>query len=201
MQTDQNLLETVELPADLSTGLQEVTERDVPPETLEAGITAVESMMEAEGFEITVDQMYQPEPTRHAVHIGERVEHVPCVLDALITGLLVDPSPVEIRSECPASEQTVQMTVAGSDVSVDPSTAVFSWGWADEDVQNPDPETALNDAGTVSLASCSYINAFPDEATYQRWQGQISDAVVMQLDHDSLVALAKRAADGWVVSD
>jgi len=201
MQADHRPLATTDLPADLASAVQQVTERQRSPETLEDAITVVESLLAGEGFEITADQMYQPTETRHAIQFGDRTEHVPCVLDALIAGLLDESSPVVIQSRPPTEGETVQLTVAESGISAEPSTAVFSWGMAAEDVQTPDPESVLNDEDTVSPASCSYINAFPDEAAYRRWERQVSDGVVMQLDLAAMVALAERAANGWVVAE
>lgn len=194
-------LELIELPDEIADGLQQVSGTAEPPETRANGIRAVESTLAEAGFEITVDQMYQPKETRHAVQFGDEVEHVPCVLDAVIAGLLVAVETVTIQSEPPKGGEAVQITVTESDVSVDPSTAVFSWGFAAGDIQDADPEDAWDDDGTVSLASCSYINAFPDEATYRRWEAELSEAIVMQLDIDAIVGLAEHAADNWVVAE
>lgn len=199
MPTDHRPLATTDLPTNIASAFQQVTERQRAPETLDDAITAVESLLGEDGFEITADQMYQAIETRHAIQFGDRTEHVPCVLDALIAGLLDDSSPVIIQSRPPSEGEPVQLTVAESGISAEPSTAVFSWGMAAADVQNPDLESALNDEDTVSLASCSYINAFPDEAAYQRWENQVSDGFVMQLDLAPMIALAERAANGWVV--
>lgn len=198
MPTDRDPLATTELPTDLARGVQQVTGRDARPETLNDAVTAVEELLETRDVEITVDQMYQPDSTRHSVQFGARTEHVPCVLDALIAGLLVEPIPVVIRSKPPNGDRPVEVTVAESAVTAEPSGAVFSWGFAAADVRNPDPDAAVDDAGTVSMATCSYINAFPDEASYRRWADGLSDAVVMHLDLSGMIALAERAAGGWV---
>lgn len=200
MGPNQNTLREAALPADVANAFQEMTGRDAPPETLAGGITAVESMLEGDGFMISVDQMYQPAETRHRIRFEDRTEHVPCVLDALIAGLLVEASPVEVRSVPPNGEHPVHLSINGSHVSMDPSTAVFSWGIAASDIQNSDPEAAVTDDGTVSLASCSYINAFPDEEAYQQWAEHLTDAAVMQLNRDAMIGLAERAADAWVVN-
>lgn len=201
MQTNWETLERIELPDDIANGLQRVSKTDEPPETLATGIRAIELTLADAGLEITVDQMYQPNETRHAVQFGDGVKHVPCALDALIAGLLVEAETVTIQSEPPNSGEAVQITVTETDVSVDPSTAVFSWGFAAGDIRDADPADAVDDDGTVSFATCSYINAFPDEATYRRWVAGLSEAIVMQLDIDTMVALAEHAAGGWVVTE
>jgi len=199
MQTKWKTLERIELPDEIAEGLQQVSGTADPPETLASGIRAVESTLADAGLEITIDQLYQPKETRHAVQFGGEVEHVPCVLDALIAGLLVEAETVTIQSEPPNGGEPVRITVTESDASVEQSTAVFSWGFAASDVRNADPADALDDDGTVSFTTCSYINAFPDEAAYRRWEEQLSEAIVMKVNLDAMVALAEHAAGGWVV--
>lgn len=198
MQADRDPLVATDLPDDVADAFHQVTGTEEPPDTLAAGVAAVESMMEEAGFQITFDQMYQPDPTRHAVHLGDRVEHVPCVLDALIAARLEDASPVTVESEPPTGGEPVELVVAGADVSATPETAVFSWGFADDDVRPPGQQVAPDE--TVSMASCSYINAFHDAAAYRQWREGLSDGVVMRLDLDAMAAFADRAAGGWVVA-
>jgi len=198
MPAEQQPLANTELPRDVAEALRQATESQQSPETLADAIAAVESMLTDEECANTVDRMYQPAETRHAVQFGDRTEHVPCVLDALIVGLVVDASPVAIRSDPPNEGQTVHLTVADSEISMEPSTATFSWGIANQDAQTSDVESTLQNADTVSIASCSYINAFPDVTAYHRWESQVSDAAVMQLDASAMVALAERAANIWV---
>lgn len=197
MHTERETLATIELPTDLADSIQRTTDRDEPPTTLAEGLDAFERVMESAGVTISVADMYQPEPTRHAVDLGDRVEHVPCVLDALIAAHLVERPVVKIRSEPPTSGDPVRIEVTDDDVDVRPSTAVFSFGLAESDVRDPDPE-AIDAMESVSLDSCAYINAFPDEAAYDQWATAVSEAVVMGLDADAMVAIASRVTNGWV---
>lgn len=179
-----------------------MTESGDPPETLADAVDAFGHLWEVTGVQIAVDQLYQPEPTRHAVDFGDRVEHVPCVLDALIAGLLVDPTGTEIRSAAPLDDTTVTLSLTDDGVAVTPAAAVFSFGVADADATSPALSVSrLEESDSAVMASCSYINAFPDAAAYERWADGLSDAHAMSVGLDALVAFARVAAREWVVVD
>jgi len=112
---------------------------------------------------MTVENMYQSEPMRHAVDLGGRVEHVSCVLDSLIVATVVESEPVEICSKQLDAETTIRLTVAGGEVEVEPATAVFTFGVAETDAWESDP-SVLERVDSVVTTSCSYINAFRDQA-------------------------------------
>lgn len=50
------------------------------------------------------------------------------------------------------------------------------------------------------MASCSYINAFVDRVEFERWERQLSDAVVMPLGASEMYSLANVISAGWVFS-
>lgn len=198
MNLDRRTLRTVELSTDFANALQRMTNDGTTPETLADGVDALDQLWKAAGVTVSVEQMYQPDPTRHVVDFGERFEHVPCVLDALIAALAVGRTPVEIRSKQPNSDRTVHLSVTEDGVEVDPSTAVFSFGVVEDDVQSPGL-SALEGADSVVMASCSYINAFRDATAYEQWTGQLSDAHAMRIDIAPFTAFANVAAEEWVV--
>lgn len=201
MSTEERALANIELPTDFAEAFQRLANTSTAPETLAECVDSFEQMLAAEGVTVSVEAMYQPEPTRHAVHVDETVEYVPCVLDALIAAISVDSKPVEIRSDPPDDDTTVQLHVTDDEVEVHPSTAVFSIGLATTDIQEPELETFDEMETAVSMASCSYINAFPDPEAYDQWDDHLSDGVVMQLDIDDMVALARNIATGWAFSE
>jgi len=98
-----------------------MTDRE-PPATLVDAVEAFDRLWDLAEVQVTVENMYQPEPTRHAVDLGGRVEHVPCVLDALIEATVVESESVEIRSKQPDDETTIRLTVADGEVEVEPSS-------------------------------------------------------------------------------
>lgn len=198
MESPEATLERVELPADFAEAFQQISNSGDEPETLAECIDMFERMMEAAGVTVSVEQMYQPEPTRHAVHIGDSVEYVPCVLDALLAAYLAEADSVDIESESPEDEATVSLRVSDGTLEVRPSTAVFSMGLASDDTGESPPQALGETETAVSMASCSYINAFVDQAEYDRWERHLSDAVVMPLTAGEMYSLASVIATGWV---
>lgn len=198
MRTDLDALTTTELPPDFAMAFEAMANSDDAPATLAEAMDEFDWIMESEGVTVSVEEMYQPESTRHAIHLGDRVEYVPCVLDALIAALLVEQTGVEVQSKPPTGDETVHVDVTEDDVQAHPATAVFSIGLPDADI--PDP-AALAEMESISMASCSYINAFPDATAYDRLAEQLSDGIVLQLDVHTFVALAHRSANGWVFAE
>jgi hypothetical protein len=198
MHPESAALTTTELPSDFATALTAMETSGDSPTTLAEALDAFDRMMDSAGVMVSVEEMYQPEATRPAVYLGDRVEYVPCVLDALIAALLIEQTQVEIQSDPPTGDPTVHLDVTADDVQVQPATAVFSLGLPAAGI--PDP-TALEEMESASIASCSYINAFPGGAAYDRWAEQLSEGIVLQLDIQAFVALAHRMANGWVFAE
>jgi hypothetical protein len=119
------------------------------------------------------------------------------VLDAVIATLVVGTTTVEVQSAEPNSNESVRLSVRDDGFEVDPVTAVFSFGVAEGDIQNPDL-SVLDGTDSVVMASCSSINAFRDVTGYRQWQEQLSGAQTMHIDVDTLVAFAEIAAAEWV---
>lgn len=188
--TSEPEIERIELPSDVAEAFSRIGDRADPPEILEEAFAAVDELL-ADGAR--VDDMYRAEPTRHAVHLGGTVEHVSCVLDAMIIALAMNSHPIEIQSEPPGGGDPVQFQVTAQEIQVTPATAVASFGIANEDITDPTVFTEPIDEA-VPLPSCSVINAFPDSEVYEQWAGDISHTVVMELAIDELVAIAQRAA-------
>jgi len=191
------MLRATDLPEDFANALQGMTVDGEPPTTLAETVDALDRLRKSTGVMVSVKQMYQPKRTRHAVDFGDRIEYVPCVLDAVITALTVGTTPIEIRSTEPDRNGTVRLSVTDDRVEVNPATAVFSFGVAEGDAQNPDL-SVLEGTDSVVMASCSYINAFRDATGYRQWQEQLSGARAMKIDVDTLLAFAEIAAEEWV---
>lgn len=188
--SSEPMIERIELPSDVAGAFSRMDDLAEPPKTLEEAFAAVDELLDDNAC---VDDMYQAEPTRHAVHVGETVEHVPCVLDAMIVALARNSRPIEIQSEPPGGGEPIQFHVTDQEIQVTPERAVASFGIANEDVTNPTVFTEPIDE-VAPLPSCSVINAFPDSAAYEQWAANISRAVVMELTIAELVAIAQRAA-------
>lgn len=182
-------IDGIELPADVAEAFARMADRADPPETLQEAFAGMDDLLD-DGAR--VDDMYRSEPTRHAVHVGGTVEHVSCVLDAMIVALARTTHPIMIQSEPPSDGEPVQFRVTDQEIQVTPASAVSSFGIAHEDITDP---TVFSDPidEAVPLPSCSVINAFPDSAAYEHWAADISHAVVMELAIEELVAIAQRA--------
>jgi hypothetical protein len=189
------------LPPDLAEAFRRAADLDEPPETLEAGFSAVSDRLTLAGITVTLEDMYQPEPTRHAVDVGDSVEHVPCVMDAMIVANLLDEDDVEIRSESPANGETIHFHASEDEVTVTPKHAVVSFGLGLEESADPDLDSfkdTFNDPDAPIPTTCSVINAFPDSAAYEEWAAGVTDAAVMELDIETVFDLSKQAVRSHV---
>lgn len=188
--------ERIELPPDVAEVFRRVGDRDAPPETLAEGFTIIEGALDDEGVSIGLDDMYQTEPTRHAVHIGDTVEHVPCVMDAMIVALSLGTRPIEIHSQPPDGGETIQFLVTDEDITVSPESTVISFGIAYEEADEAEigeVNKLLNEESTIPT-TCSLINAFPNSKAYDRWASTVSNGAVMELSVADLVAFSRRTA-------
>lgn len=201
MKTTHDVDET-ELPTDVAEAFRQAGGLDDRPQTLGAGFRAIEDLLSEAGITVTLEDIYQPGPTRHAVHVGEDVEHVPCVIDALVVALLVDADPVEVRSESPDGE-TVRFLVTGNEITVTPESAVVSFGLGLEESTDPDPSSldeSLNDPDAPLPTTCLVTNSFPNSAAYQHWAADITDAAVMELSVEEAFELSRRVVRGHVTT-
>ena len=197
MPDDYRLLRRTELPADFGDALRGLSPDGDAPETLADAVDALDRLWA--DANVTVRQLFQPDGSRHVVDFGDRTEFVPCVLDAVIAALVVD-DPVEIRSTEPHTDATVRLTVTDDTVSAEPPTAVFSFGVDTEEVSDPDLSVPEG-TDSVVMASCSYINAFRDPTAYEAWQHRLTDAYAMEIDVETLSAVAAIAAEEWITAE
>lgn len=90
-------IDEIELPTDLAHAFREAGDLDECPRTLGQGFDAITDRLNDAEIAVSFTDMYQSTPTRHAVHIGDTVQHVPCVLDALIVAFSLETDPIERR--------------------------------------------------------------------------------------------------------
>lgn len=137
---------------------------------------------------------------RHELHFGGRVEHVPCVADALIAAELVDHEPVVVRSFDPVSGEPVVFEGTDGSMDVTPADAVVSLGMA-EGVPESETMTSLTvSAGSGARAFeeiptliCAYINAFEILDNYEQWAAGV-EAKTVALPADKLLPVIRRFA-------
>lgn len=189
-------IDEIELPTDLAEAFRRVGDRADPPETLQEGFAVIEEALNEAAVDVSLDDMYQSEPTRHTVYIDETVEYVPCVMDAMIVALTLDTDPIEVHSEPPDGGEPVKFHVSDEAVAVTPETAVVSFGiaYGEAGTDLANVKAVMNEASAIPT-TCSIINAFPDSAAYARWAAAISEAPVMELSLEEFVAITRDAAE------
>lgn len=190
-------VEATELPQDLAEAFRQASGLNERPETLEEGFSAISDRLNEREFRVTLEDMYQFEPTRHTVHIGDSVKHVPCLMDALIVAIRVDADPVDIYSESPGSGERIHLRLAGDELTVTPKSAVASFGLGLDESADADWDSIkdkLNDPDSAIPTVCSVINAFPESEAYERWAAGVSHAAVIQVSVEELFARSKQAA-------
>lgn len=189
-------LDSIDLPADMADVLVDVRPTNGRPSTLADVTDPTEEWLPPERS-LTLSAMYQDGETRHAVYLADGVEHVPCVLDALIVALSTSADPVRIESTSPVDGAKIEYTISGDTADVTPREAVVSFGIAPEDADGIDyGDDFENDA---RIGSCSYINSFVDEQAYEQWAEETDAAAVMALSVDEAVAVARRLASSGLL--
>lgn len=181
-------LDAIELPADLAEVLTDVRPSNGHPSTMADVMDPAGDWLPPDQS-ISVSAMYQDEETPHAVHLVDGVEHVPCILDALIVALATSDDPVHIESISPVDEAVVEYHISDGVVDVTPREAVVSFGIAPEDANGLQYGDDFEE--NARIGSCSYINSFADEQAYDRWATETDAAAVMKLTADEAATVAR----------
>lgn len=189
----------IELPTDAAEGLQAAVGLESPPETFHGWMAELYESF-GQGPNLTTADLFLDEPSRHAVHLDDGVEHVPCVLDALIVAARIEADPVVVRSTSPTDGTVVELSVGDGTVDVTPADAVMSFGLSTAlpSVGEPDepPLTWVGEPDSPLRAlSCDYINAFEDRAAFDRWADELDGVVVLPLTFEQGRELAEVAVD------
>lgn len=194
-------MDRIELSSDLAEAFRLAGGLDERPQTLAEGFSAIEDRMNETGLTVSLEDMYQSKPTRHAVHLRDTVKHVPCVMDALIVALRSDTDPVDIYSDSPADGETIHFRVTGNELTVSPESAVVSFGLGLEesaDAAFDSVKDKLNDPESSIPTVCSVINAFPDSEAYDRWAAGVTDAAVIELSVERLFSMSRQTERTYV---
>lgn len=160
------------LDADLPTELQSALGRflgDGPVRTL--GDWAAAVRRQTGGGPIAEEELCHTDgETGHWGDRDGKRYHFACFYDAVVLAAMSD-RPVEIRTESPDGTVIEASAVGGSDLTVSPSEAVFSFGIDERVVPADRTEPTLEDS---YAAICPYVKAFPDREAYERWATTVS---------------------------
>lgn len=139
---------------------------------------------------IEIDDLCHTEkPSQHwGVWNGQR-HYFTCFYDAVILAALVD-EPIDIRTQSPKGETITATAVGDEELTVDPDSAVFSFG-IDNAVEEPSGDGPSLQAGYSAI--CPYVQAFTNRESYQEWALQVPAATV-SMPLDGATALADHLA-------
>lgn len=190
----------IALPADFADHLAAVGNLDTTPETMADYWSQFADQLAASDHTIAPGDLYTDEPTRHEVHVDDRIEYSPCVLDALTAAVLEAQGSVKVRSVDPVTRTPIRFTVDEDSLAVTPDSAVVTFGIAPSIPALEGSDDSIfgwmlgAETADVRTAFCQYINAFESEETYEQW-AETSDGETIPLQPAYAVALIRRYVD------
>lgn len=158
------------------------------PETFGAWVDEMVAITEREGIDVDLETLCTTAQSSHRARFGEETQHYQCAQDAFIVPFLAeDIDSVSIETQCPTTGEMIEIDVSADSVSVDPSTAVMSFGVATA-VDSPSRE----EASPVRIYEliCPYGHAFVSEGAYEEWAGE-TRAYTMQTSLTDTLELAQ----------
>jgi hypothetical protein len=175
MRTDSKTDDRIDLPTAFAEHLGAVSNLEKTPETLAEYWSTFADQAEASDHKIEAEDLHTENPTRHEVHVNDRIRYSPCVLDALVAAVMEAQNPVTVRSVDPVTSTPVTFTVGNDTVEVTPEDAVITFGIASTIPELESSDTSIfnwiiqADTESVSDAFCQFINAFESSETYEQW--------------------------------
>ena len=186
----EHTLEARVLPSSLSEQFQISLGFDRRPETLAEWADATAELLDDAYVPEDPEDLCLTESSRHEARLDSETLYLQCFFDTLLVPFVVDGTPeVQIRSRSPVSDTLVTGTVTPDEVSIEPDGAVMAFGAATDVVS----AAYLDVPATLAYRRfCPYIEAFPDEAAYERWDEATESGVTMPLELAEGLALARR---------
>lgn len=179
MDADHSTIDEREMPSRVAEQFAVALGLEQQPDTLGDWVDGTAKRLEAAGITFGVDEMCLTDSSPHRAQTDGETRYFACVLDALLLPFLLDDfREVEVRTKSPVSDSATEVRVSETDIVVEPSGAVMSFGIAG-DTTPPDSRDGVLGFGTAQF--CPYINAFVDEAEYDRWAEETPEAVTMPL--------------------
>lgn len=140
-----------------------------------------------EGDSVSIDDLcHTAAETEHWGIVSGDKYHFACFYDAVILATLLE-QPVEIRTRSPAGDVIEARADGSDDLSVNPSTAVFSFG-IDNHVHPPTGDEPTLE--TAYAAICPFVNAFPNRQAYEGWTNSVpAETICMPLSGATELAI------------
>lgn len=189
--TTETAIDDRGIPDELATAMRRAFGIETAPGTLGEWAEMTAHVLDDADFEFGLEAMCTADESRHVAWIDGDPQTFHCVLDTLLVPFVVDESTVQVRSESPVSDATVELAVTTEDVSATPPEAVMSFGVA-SDVSIPTDRELDPQVGYTRF--CPYVNAFPDETEYEQWARETRDATTMAVPMSTGFELAQRLA-------
>ena len=165
----------IRVPEDLSSSVQLAV--GATPRSRETLGELVQSIA-AECWVPRPENLISEKPTRYQVRVDGQTLHTFCFVDALMLPfVLSEHDGVAIRSESPIGGR-VSALVTERGVEGAPPATVVSFG------------AARSEKGTICETLCTYLNAFPSQADYERWAERTPQAVTVALSLEEAFDLA-----------
>ena len=183
-------LEAREIPPPLSEQFRISLGFDRRPETLADWTEATARLLDDRHVPARLEELCLTETSRHEARVIGETLYFKCFFDMLLVPFVSESaSEVQVRSRSLVSDTLVTGTVTPDEVSIEPDGAVMSFGAA-TDVVSAD---YLDVPATLAYRRfCPYIDAFPDESEYERWDKATESGVTMPLELAVGFALARR---------
>lgn len=190
----------IELPADFAAHVATVAGLETQPATWEEWWAETADAFAASDRTLGLSDLYSDEPTRHEVHVDDRVRHARCAADALMAGVMEGQSPVTVRSTDPVSGTEVRVEIDDDAVTVRPEDALICFG-ARIDPEAVEAAGSLadwslqEDKSDVEASVCRYTNAFESETTYEQWASE-TESVTAPIPPARFVGLSRQLNRG-----
>lgn len=169
--------EGIKLPADFAEHAATLSGLDTPPATLRDWWEQVFKEFSANGQKVELADLYRDRPTRHEVHLNDRIQYAGCAMDALMAAVMANRDTVTVRSIDPVAQKPVIFTVGKNNTEVSPREALVCFGSSiapekAESIGSFTDWVMQEDKSQVNAAICRNTHAFRNRATYKKWAAE-----------------------------
>lgn len=176
------------IPPVLAENLRIALDLESRPETFGAWVDAMAEITEREGIEVDLETLCTTQGSSHLAKFGETTQHYQCAQDAFIVPFLAeDVDTVSIETQCPTTGQAIEIEIIEDTATVDPPTAVISFGVAK--AVDPPPRESASPVRIYELI-CPYGHAFVSEDAYEEWAAE-TRAYTMPTSVEDTLELAR----------